>query len=126
MQELNEFEKALVTALVQDEGSPAPTRPPELDALRVEKRSMTGSGFITELRDAAEARVYPADVSLRWGSNFIALVNATEQVGMVVYVDQGRITTLEAYTFGGKPWPTEIRDFKLERIEDGTAPTADS
>lgn len=126
MWELNEFEKALVTALVQDEESPRPTRPPELDALRVEKRSMTGSGFITELCDTAEARVYPADVSLRWGSNFIALVNATEMVGMVVYVDQGRITTLEAYTFGGEAWPAEIHDFKLKRLEGSTATPAGS
>lgn len=126
MQKLNEFEKALVTALVRDDGSPPPTRPPEIDALQVEKRSMTGSGFITELRDTAESRVYRDDVSLRWGAQFVALVNETEQVGMVVYVDQGRIATLEAYTFGGRAWPAEIHDFKLERLQGTTATPAGS
>lgn len=126
MQKLNEFEKALVAALVRDSAAPRPTRPPEIDALEVEKRFRTGSGFTTELRDTVEAQVYPHAVSLRWGAKFVVQVNETEQVGVVVYVDQGRIATLEAYTFGGRAWPAEIHNFKLERLGGGTPTPAGS
>lgn len=108
MEKLNSFEKALLAAFVGDDSIPRLTVPLDVDALRVKERSTTGSGFVSELCDSKAARVFPDGVSLRWGDGVLATVNEREEVGVVVYVDDGRVAALEGYTFGGDPWPARV------------------
>lgn len=115
MKRLNLFEKAVLAALFEDQEAPRPSRHVVFEELAVKDRSSTGSGFITELAQNSAASIYAPDVSLRWGAEFVAVINSQESVGMVVYVENGNVSAVEEYSFGGTPWPSVIEDVVVER-----------
>lgn len=75
---------------------------------------MSGCGFMTTLRDTEATRIFGEGTSRRLGERTFATINGHTEVGVVVYVDDGKITALEAYTFGGESWPEEIHEFEIK------------
>lgn len=117
MQKLTKFERAILLALVSDDKSASPLRALRLEALRVECREMSPIGFLTNLEPTASASIYADTVSLQWGDRFTSTINSTTLVGMVVFVNHGRISAVEAFTFCGEAWPQKVLEF--------TAPSSD-
>lgn len=122
MKRLTEFEKAVVSSLVQDVRATRPILPVDVEALEVTERSFSPVGVTTELRRSAGANSYGDDVSLRWGEHVDSTLNGRVLVGVVVYVDFGWIAAIDAYTLHGDPWPETIREFTRLRDDRDVAP----
>ena len=96
---------------------------PALIALREQFRrasiaavEMTGHGFYVDFET-------PPDVPLAIPSDFaggnaeIALEGATAGAGCVLFVKNGRLATLEGYTFGDEGWAENARVLAVENVE---------
>ena len=67
-----------------------------------------GKGFFTELEVSSDAPVAPTTKdSIRFGDVVAEVVGLEAGVGFLLYVDRGRMTALEGYTFE-EAWPERI------------------
>ena len=117
-EKLSAFELAVLRRMMEDTTTPPKLPGATVGGVEVEERSLTGSGFLTELRSTPETIWFPSDVSLRWGARVVATVNGSEDVGVLVFVDGGRVTAVEGYTFGGVEWPATIDHFRFRLVDD--------
>lgn len=115
---LNQIERLILETMSRDESLRCPGCPLDVDAIAVESRNTSPCGFVADLTDNEAARAFGENVSFRWGAEHVGRVNDGELLGMVVYVDDGRVDAIEAYTFGGRPWPTDLRGFRIERADN--------
>jgi len=91
----------------------------QLASISVVEREQTGSGFFTKLStipSAAAAQVQTS--SLRFGDIEATMDGLSHGAGFVLYVDDGRLTMLEGYSYE-EPWPEHVEKFSL-RFSDPT------
>lgn len=96
---------------------------PALIALREQFRratisevEMTGHGFYVDFSTPPEAPLAtPADFA--GGNAEIVLEGATAGAGCVLFVRDGRLATLEGYTFGDEGWAENARVLAVKNVE---------
>ena len=87
----------------------------QLRQLVVSSVEMTGVGFFAEL-------LVPLDIPtmspahLVGGNADIELTGVENGAGCVLFVDDGRLSTLEGYTFGGEEWRTDAFVLSICRV----------
>jgi hypothetical protein len=113
------LEKALVEKILGDL-SVRPTKTSiRWDTVDVRSRSLTGAGFLTEFEPSPELKAFADEVSLRWGKVGARLNVTRTETGYLVYVDGGRITAVEGYTYG-EEWPSKIDSIEWYELKEGS------
>lgn len=110
------IEVAVLEDLFTQKGLSVDSEDHSLNGLGVSKREFTGVGFLTEFYPSSVLRIGPQDYNDRWLDTH-ATLNGTLSVGFLVYIDNGKITAIEGFTYGDESWPDKIHDFKIEYIE---------
>ncbi len=98
---------------------------PILDALRNQFRHstcesfrLTGCGFFADFSvdEQVHALINEPDFSI---GDIIGEMKAVENgVGFTLFIRNGRISWLEAYTFGDEQWPAEVPEITLKYVGD--------
>ena len=107
-----EMESAVVRRMLADDTLRPVQRVFEAASVEVTDRERSAVGFISSFRRTGATKLFADGVSLRWG-RVMGRVNAEVDVDFVVYVDDGYIAGVECVTFGGEPFPVDLRDFEL-------------
>jgi hypothetical protein len=83
---------------------------------RIREVEMTGHGFYVDfdVPDNAPLAVPP---TFAGGNAEIALEGASAGAGCVLFVRDGRLATLEGYTFGNEGWAEHARVLAVENIQ---------
>lgn len=106
----------LVPQLIAGDHSSLTALREQLPFATIREVQMTGHGFYAEFD-------VPADVPLAVPANFaggnaeIVLAGATAAAGCVLFVRDGRLATLEGYTFGDEGWAEDAKVLAIERVE---------
>ncbi|KIC32364.1 hypothetical protein [Leisingera sp. ANG-M7] len=75
------------------------------------ERSFSGQGFMTELPNISELQTASYIDRLVW-DKATAMINDETLVGFLVYLEDGKLTAVEGFTFG-EDWPEEIGSFQI-------------
>ncbi len=67
-EKLSAFELAVLQRMMEDSTTPPKLPLAKVGGVEAEELSLTGSGFLTELRSTPETIWFPSHVSLRWGA----------------------------------------------------------
>lgn len=84
----------------------------QLEKANVSSREMTGVGFYTNFAVASEVERVPTGPSFKLGDVNGVADNLQHGVGFLLYIKDGLLDMLEAYTYG-EPWPQEVLGLKL-------------
>lgn len=106
-----EFERAVVTKLLEGEYSVLEQLRKQLPSCRVSRRELTGAGFYAYF-DVADIPV-ANDVKLRFGDVIAEIEGMAHGAGFVLYVEHGRLSMLEGYGYDD-PWPSTITEYTLK------------
>lgn len=111
MTELTEFERAILTKLLDGEHPLLVELRKQLPICRVNRREQTGVGFFTHFDTGAAS---PAtNAKARFGDVVAEIDGLVHGAGFVLYVENGRLSTLEGYGYD-EPWPSKITNYRLE------------
>lgn len=106
------FEKAVVDVLLDGDDPVLSALRAQFQASTVKKRMFSGVGFMTDFNVPAELPRAEGK-SLFFLSDVCADINGSKAVaGFQVQIRNGRLKTLEGYTFS-EPWPARIAAFDL-------------
>ena len=88
----------------------------------VTKRVLTGVGFFTSFQVGDLSMSLGKDINLRLGGIGAKIKGLKdEHAGFVLYIENGILTELEGYSYGGDRWPKKITDYTLYLInKDGS------
>ena len=81
------------------------------------KEELSGSGIFITFKLAKEVVAIPGEPGIRFGDVAIELEGLTNPAGCVLFVDSGRLSLLEIYSYD-EPWPENLGSYKL-RYEPG-------
>jgi hypothetical protein len=114
MMEMTDFEKAVLTKLLEGDHPVLKLLRRQLQTCRVSTREFTGAGFYANLIvDKSVADRVDCDLRL---NDVIGQVNELQHgVGFVLFVNHGTLELLEGYSYD-EPWPQKISGFKLSFI----------
>jgi len=90
----------------------------QLQTARVVGREFTGVGFFLSVE--VDPRVRAPARSLRFGDVVADIVGLRHGAGFLVFVDDGLLDTLEAYTFE-EPWPSRASEYTLKYVASENA-----
>jgi hypothetical protein len=79
------------------------------------QREMSGVGFFTEFEMPDAVPRIAGDPSTRFGDVVADIEGLAHGVGFLLFVDAGKLTMLEAYTFG-EPWPETVGHYNLRYL----------
>jgi hypothetical protein len=80
---------------------------------RVTSRDFTGVGLYLTIEVAPDEPTVPV-TRLPFGDVIVDLPDKKDAMGSLVFVEDGRLTCLEMYTFGGMAWPDEVSGFVVK------------
>jgi hypothetical protein len=80
---------------------------------RVTNRDFTGIGLYLTIEVAPDAPTVTVK-RLPFGDVIVDLPDKNEAMGSLVFVEDGRLTCLEMYTFGGMAWPDDVAGFVVK------------
>jgi len=108
---LEPLEAAVLAMLLRGDHAVLAALRDQLAAATITRRELTGAGFFIDF--AIPAAAPPAPVrTLRFGDVEASLAGLEHGAGFVLFVNDGRLTMLEGYTYG-EPWPSPVTDFAL-------------
>ena len=120
MEMLSELERAVLEKFVEGDDPVLLTLRKQLEGVSVRERRLTGVGFLTRLMlrpDAPRAILPTRQVRL---VDVDADVDGLEHgAGFVLHIEDGKIDTLEGYTYADDRWPAIGSRFRLRYSTDG-------
>lgn len=117
---VNNLEKAVVERFLADPAERPNKRSIDFEAVNVRSREFTGAGFITEFQRADELKLFPENISRRWGKIGARLNASLVDTGYLIYIDEGYLTAIEGYTYG-EDWPAEIEQVEFYNLKQTPA-----
>jgi hypothetical protein len=78
-------------------------------------REFSGAGFFSNFNLSDEAPKLNLE-KLQFGDVIGKINNMTDDVGFVLFINNGTIDFLEGYIYGEDKWPEEILEYKLQYI----------
>ena len=112
MNNLTPLEQAVMEKLLDGEDEVLSALRQQLKVVEVSKREMTGVGFYTTFSVPDEVSRVPGNASFKFGDVIAKIPGLRLGVGFLLYVQDGNLHMLEAYTFD-EPWPQRISSFEL-------------
>ncbi len=96
----------------------APNYPAQIQALHVTERDLTGVGFYTYFDQTLQASCLP-ETDRMYGSDLYCEIEGLEGgAGFILWLDQGKIDTLEAFSYAGEDLVPSITNFELSWHEN--------
>jgi len=87
----------------------------QLKVASVASREMTGVGFYTEIHVDQELSAKCPELEARIGNVEADVFGLQNGVGFMLWIHNGYLATLEAYTFE-EPWPSDATRYSLKHI----------
>ncbi len=112
------LESAVIGSMLDDSELSPGLRSFDPLALVETERNFSQVGFITSFARTSGTKLFGDNISMRWGK-VSGRLNSEIDVGFIVYVDDGYLTGVEGFTYGGELWPSEVRAFELTDLPDG-------
>lgn len=111
MQELSEFERGLMDALLAGDDPFLAQLRRQLQAATVKSRELTGCGFYIEFSvPESESRVDPPEFKI--GDVQFEIDGLPNGGGAILHGERGELGTHEAYSYDST-WPTQTRGFQI-------------
>jgi hypothetical protein len=118
MTHLTPLETKVLSALLDGPGTGLATLRRQMSNCRVEDRSFTGVGFFTRLLVPSRIpSAVLASKSVRFGDVLADAPGRSPCMGFLLYIESGRLSTLEGYTFDG-PMPDPLELVSLSYMDD--------
>jgi hypothetical protein len=115
MTRLSLLEKAVLARFLNQEFQRLCTTNFDLDMIRVRSREFSGTGFLTEFEPTEANNLFEGHITDRTGSIGAKVGQEAVEAGFLFYIDEGRLTCLEGYTYQGT-WPEDSDVFELYDI----------
>jgi hypothetical protein len=112
MERLNSLESAVMTKVLEGDHPVLAVLREQLVRAWVTERRMTGVGFFTDIGVPGDTAIASTGRSLRFGDVVARIPSLEHGAGFVVYVDDGRLSGLEGYTFD-EAWPETVDGFSV-------------
>jgi hypothetical protein len=113
MEGLLPLEEAVIDMLLAGEHPSLGKLRAQLPLARIRSRQSNGEGFFVEIELPAEVeRPSIKQKSLHIGDVKATLPELTRGAGFILFVREGRLAMLEAYSFD-EPWPDRVTTFQL-------------
>lgn len=116
MNTMNELEAAVIDMLLAGERPALACLRTQRQRMRVERREYTGVGFFTEFRHPDDVVRLPSSRRIRFGDVHADIDGLAHGAGFLLFIDNGLITMLEGYTYGGESWRKEPVRFELRYL----------
>ena len=113
--EFTPFERAALQALLGVDDDSTRILRLQVGKASVVSREYTGAGFFTEIAVSADCEVLLGKPSFMRNSVVCGINGIPDFGGVLLFINEGIIDCLEAYTFGEVNWPTSIQDFSCRR-----------
>lgn len=114
---IHELEKQVMDKLLQGEQTILKKLNEQYYVSRVVCVEYTGVGFYIDYCVPEQNWNLPKDLDFCFGDVHAYLNNADQPVGFLLWVTDGILDFLEAYTYD-MPWPKEITEYRLEYISE--------
>ena len=111
MENLTEFERAVLDKLLAGDHPVLAALQAQARAARLVSRKYTGAGFFLSFDVPLDVPIL-ATKDFHFGDVNAAVDGLQYGAGFVMFVRGGRLDALEGYSYA-EPWPNEIRNFKL-------------
>jgi hypothetical protein len=111
MSDLTEFERSVLSKLLDGEHSLLDQLREQLASCQVSRREFTGAGFYTHLE--VDSTLVINDLQIRFGDVVAEVNEMPHGAGFVLFITNGRLSLLEGYGYDD-PWPTEVTAYTLK------------
>jgi hypothetical protein len=108
MESVSDFEASVLGELLRGNHDALECLRAQSEHLRVTSREYSGVGVFVHFVCAHEVKSLQRPRVARFGDVIADIPGLTHGAGFVLFVDEGRISMLEGYTYG-EPWPTELK-----------------
>jgi hypothetical protein len=112
MDKLTAFEHEAIATIVGGDHPVLAGLRTQLARCEVPKREFTGVGFFTTLAVPSDVPSVPVRRRLDLGDVHVTMDGVAHGVGLVLFVEEGRLALLEGFTYDG-PWPDEIVNYTI-------------
>jgi hypothetical protein len=116
LQDILSFENKVMEKMLDGNVDILCTLRKQFKMARVESRIFTGVGFYTQYSIPKEAPIIKEAKSFQLGDVIGEIEGVPGGVGFVLFIKEGAIHLLEAYTYGEYEWPESITNYKLSYI----------
>lgn len=86
----------------------------------VSDRWNSGAGFVTSIDVSKQINFFDKNINENISDELALLNDETRPVGFMIKIKNGRIESIEGYTFGYVDWPKNIYKFRLVDSVSGT------
>lgn len=121
MEGLGELEQAVLDKLLAGDHPVLALLRAQAKAAHLASREQTGAGFFCSFEVPPNAPLLATLPDFHFGDVNAVLDGLEYGAGFVLFVRDGRLDTLEGYSYG-EAWPEEIRSFKLTYQDEPRAP----
>jgi hypothetical protein len=116
MTNLSVFEERVMDKLLDGGGRALSILREQFQVAKVLNRQLTEVGFFIEFSVPSDAPIVSSSPSFEINDVVSEIRGIENGAGFVLYVRDGKLATLEGFTFD-ENWPKEISDFKLDYRE---------
>lgn len=114
MDSLTPFEHEAIATILGGDHPVLEVLRAQLVKCEVSKREFSGVGFFTSLAVPPDVPSAPVSKRLDLGDVHVSMDGVAHGVGLVLFVEEGRLAVLEGFTYDG-PWPGEIVNYTIVR-----------
>ena len=112
MDKLTPFEHEAIATIVGQDHPVFEGLRMQLARSEVSEREFTGVGFFTTLAVPSDVPSVPVRRRLHLGDVAVTMDGVAHGVGLVLFVEDGRLALLEGFTYDD-PWPNEIVNYTI-------------
>ena len=112
MDGLSALEQAVLDRLLAGDHPVLVALRTQAERARVSRREYTRAGFVCDFEVPSEMPSVATKFNFHLGDVNASLDGLQYGAGFVLFVRNGRLATLEGYTYE-EPWPQEVRNLKL-------------
>ena len=109
----SEFERAVIEHILKKEASEYIKH---LPYLLVDRRENTGAGIYVYFKYSEKPPLFSPETRTIGQSVYAEIEDLEGGAGFMLYIDEGRITMLEAFSHGSEAWPDHISRFEIQDL----------
>ena len=114
IKELRKFERNALEAILKVD---APEYQEHIQYLLVEKRENTGVGLYVDFSYMDNKLLFSSEKRTLGKTIFAEIEGLEHGAGFMLYIDEGKITLLEAFCHADNTWPDEIENFAIRNLK---------
>lgn len=111
---LNALEKKVLIQYMENLGIPLENTD-IIEEIELESRDFSGKWFMSILKQPLTINVGEAIT----GGDVGVILNSSMDTGYLFFIRGGYLSSIEGYNYEGEPWPKEISNIEIYKIEPG-------